>query len=173
MAAAVLGGALGVVLARNPIGSVVALLVCFFSLATIYLLAGFQFLAAAQILVYAGAVLVLFLFVIMLLNLGSAGPLPKIDRAMFVRRRSTLAITVAGALLLALALPLAGLREPPPAPLPEHGLDPAPALAESLFGAFALPFEATSLLLLATAVGVLVLAKRSRIGGQDKREGER
>ena len=70
MAAAAVGGALGVVLARNPVGNVLALLLCFFSLATIYLLAGFQFLAAAQILVYAGAILVLFLFVIMLLDLG-------------------------------------------------------------------------------------------------------
>ena len=76
-AAGAVAGALGVVLGRNPVGNVLALLACFFCLATIYLLAGFQFLAAAQVLVYAGAILVLFLFVIMLLNLGRAGPLPR------------------------------------------------------------------------------------------------
>src|SRR4030095_8801305 len=83
MAAGAVAGALGVVLSRNPIASVLALLLCFFALATIYLMAGFQLLAAAQILVYAGAILVLFLFVIMLLHLGFAGPLPKLDREMF------------------------------------------------------------------------------------------
>ena len=92
-AAGAIAGALGVVLGRNPVGNVLALLACFFCLATIYLLAGFQFLAAAQVLVYAGAILVLFLFVIMLLNLGRAGPLPRIDRAMFHRRRSTASST--------------------------------------------------------------------------------
>jgi ABC-type nickel/cobalt efflux system permease component RcnA len=62
--------AVGVVFAKNPIMSVLSLLTTFFCLATIYLLAGFQFMAAAQLLVYAGAIMVLFLFVIMLLNLG-------------------------------------------------------------------------------------------------------
>ena len=62
--------AVGVIVAKNPVLSVTSLLGCFFSVSLIYLLAGFQFLAAVQILVYAGAVMVLFLFVVMLLNLG-------------------------------------------------------------------------------------------------------
>ena len=69
MAGLAVVAALGVVVARNPMLSVLALLGSFFALATIYLVAGFQTLAALQILVYAGAILVLFLFVIMLLNL--------------------------------------------------------------------------------------------------------
>ncbi len=69
-AAAAIAGALGVIASRSPIGSVLSLLGTFFALAVIYLLAGFQFLAAVQILVYGGAIMVLFLFVIMLLNLG-------------------------------------------------------------------------------------------------------
>jgi len=160
-AAGAIAGALGVVLGRNPIGNVIALLACFFCLATIYLLAGFQFLAAAQILVYAGAILVLFLFVIMILNLGTAGPLPRIDREMFRRRRSTLAIAAAAAFLGASALAVSRLQ--PRAALssvPEHGLDAPMTLATSLFGRYALPFEAASLLLLAAAVAVVVLAKR-------------
>jgi NADH-quinone oxidoreductase subunit J len=163
MAAGALGGALGVVLARNPIASVLALLGSFFCLATIYLLAGFQLLAAAQILVYAGAVMVLFLFVIMLLNLGQAGPLPNLDREMFSRRRSSIAIAVSAALFLAAGAAIGAVTKGGEvAPLPEHGLDPTPALARGLFGPYALPFEATSLLLLATAVAVIVLAKRNR-----------
>jgi NADH-quinone oxidoreductase subunit J len=166
MATATVAGALGVVFARNPIASVLALLGCFFGLATIYLLAGFQFLAAAQILVYAGAIMVLFLFVIMLLNLGHAGALPKLDRAIFVQRRSTLAIAIAAALLGAIAFGVGAMHEPAATgAMPEHGLDAPASLAASLFGPYALPFEATSLLLLATAVAVLVLAKRTRTGG--------
>jgi NADH-quinone oxidoreductase subunit J len=163
MAAGALGGALGVVLARNPIASVLALLGSFFCLATIYLLAGFQLLAAAQILVYAGAIMVLFLFVIMLLNLGQAGPLPNLDREMFSRRRSSIAIAVSAALFVAVAVAITAVpKAPDVAAMPPHGLDEPASLARSLFGPYALPFEATSLLLLATAVAVVVLAKRNR-----------
>ena len=160
-AAGALAGALGVVLARNPMGSVIALLGCFFCLAAIYLLAGFQLLAGAQILVYAGAILVLFLFVIMLLNLGQTGPLPRLDRAIFVRRRWLLSTLIAVGLALASFIALARSPEAPAAAaMPESGLDAPGILARSLFGPYALPFEATSLLLLATAVAVVVLAKR-------------
>ena len=156
---------LGVILARNPIAGVLALLASFFCLATIYLLAGFQLLAAAQILVYAGAILVLFLFVIMLLNLGSMGPLPRLDRGMLERRRSTLAVAVAAALLAVGVMASFPAREVEAArALPEHGFDEPGLIARSLFGRYLLPFEATSLLLLATAVAVVVLAKRDRGG---------
>ena len=170
-AAGAIAGALGVVLGRNPIGNVIALLACFFCLATIYLLAGFQFLAAAQILVYAGAILVLFLFVIMILNLGNAGPLPRIDREMFRRRRSTVSIAVTAGILAASALAVSSLpaREAATS-VPEHGLDAPMSLAGSLFGRYALAFEATSLLLLAASVAVVVLAKRER--GPKRREGD-
>jgi hypothetical protein len=94
MAAIAVGSALTVVLARNPLTSVIALLGSFVALATIYLLAGFQLLAAAQILVYAGAILVLFLFVIMLLNLSNAGPLEQIDLALLRKRSSGWALLV-------------------------------------------------------------------------------
>ena len=163
MAAGAVASAAVVVLARNPLKSVLALLASFFCLATIYLLAGFQLLAAAQILVYAGAILVLFLFVIMILNLGTAGPLPRIDREMFRRRRSTLSIAAAAAILAASVLAVSRLSERPAlAAVPEEGLDAPLVLATSLFGRYALPFEAASLLLLAAAVAVVVLAKRER-----------
>ena len=164
MASGALVAALVVVLAKNPITSVLALLGSFFCLATIYLLAGFQLLAAAQILVYAGAIMVLFLFVIMLLNLGHLQPTEAIDLALFKRRRVGLAVAVATLLLLAgTAATLTGPRSPAPArPQPERGIDDPQAMAGAMFSRYLLPFEATSLLLLATAVAVLVLAKRDR-----------
>ncbi len=161
MAIAAVMAALGVVLAKNPMQCVLSLLGCFFALSMIYLLAGFQFLAAAQILVYAGAIMVLFLFVIMLLNLGNPGSEDPTDVRMFSRANAGLMVLVAAALLFVSAL---AIRYAGPMPvsqaLPKQGLDPIPGLAEQMFGRYLLPFEAISVLLLATAVAVMVLAKR-------------
>lgn len=163
MALLSVASALGVVLAKNPIQCVLSLLGCFFCLATIYLLAGFQFIAAAQILVYGGAIMVLFLFVIMLLNLGDPGTADKIDARMF-SRPNVLLVGLVSALLLGIAA--YAVRVSPVVhaaqEMPEHGLDPVTGLAGEMFGRYLLPFEAVSLLLLATAVAVVVLAKRER-----------
>jgi NADH-quinone oxidoreductase subunit J len=161
MALLAVAGALGVVLAKNPMQCILSLLGSFFCLAVIYLLAGFQFLAAAQILVYAGAILVLFLFVIMLLNLGAPGAADRIDARMFARPNVVLVFVVAAALLFAGAI---AVRRSQPVALaqdmPETGIDTITGLAGEMFGRYLLPFEAVSMLLLATAVAVLVLAKR-------------
>ncbi len=69
-AALALGGGLGMIMSKSPTGSLISLVLSFFSLAAIYVLLGAYFIAAVQIIVYAGAIMVLFLFVIMLLNLG-------------------------------------------------------------------------------------------------------
>jgi NADH-quinone oxidoreductase subunit J len=147
--------------------SILALLASFFALATIYLVAGFQTLAALQILVYAGAILVLFLFVIMLLNLADVGPLERIDLLMLHERKTVVTMIVSGALLGVGVF--AGLQAAPVAAasevsLPEHGIDALGPLAEAMFSRYLLPFEVTSVLLLATAVAVVVLAKRKRGG---------
>ena len=163
--------AVGVVLARNPVISVVSLLSCFGSLAVIYLLAGFQFLAAIQILVYGGAIMVLFLFVVMLLNLGGLSPEDEdedVDDPLFHdRRRSAGGLAVAVALgsasLIGILRGARHLAEPANGfVLPDEGFDALPALAEAMFTRYSLPFEAASVLLLATTVGVMVLAKRQR-----------
>jgi len=154
--------AAGVVLARSPMSSVLALLGSFFGLAVVYLLSGFQFLAAAQLVVYAGAILVLFLFVIMLLDLRTAesgGGMPR-GRA------------AAGAVLVAAAAACMGLAATLDAPeaaaavtaAPE-GIDGLDALARALFGPHALAFQGTGLLLLAAMVAVIALAKRDRPRG--------
>jgi NADH-quinone oxidoreductase subunit J len=163
MALGAVAAALGVVLAKNPVQCILSLLGSFFCLAVIYLLAGFQFIAAAQILVYAGAILVLFLFVIMLLNLGAPGTADKIDARMFSRPNALLVFLIAAALLVAGAI---AVRRSVPMALaqesPAHGIDTISGLAGEMFGRYLLPFEAVSMLLLATAVAVLVLAKRDR-----------
>lgn len=154
-------GSLGVVCAKNPIASVLSLLGTFFCLATIYLLSGFEFLAAAQILVYGGAVMVLFLFVVMLLNLGSeeddGSPLES------VRRRGT-PIAIATSLGLALLTFVGVLGAPELRAAEVVAATPASFedIATLLFGSFLLPFEIVSILLLAAAIAVIVLAKRER-----------
>ena len=143
---------------ESPMMSVLSLLASFFCLSVIYLLAGMQFIAAAQILVYAGAILVLFLFVIMLLNLGSVTT-PLGERPALLRRRPA---RVGAA--LALAIGLMGLiaaqkssLEAPDRAGQETGIDAIPALAGELFGRYSLAFEAAGMLLLATMIAVIVL----------------
>ncbi|MCC7012265.1 MAG: NADH-quinone oxidoreductase subunit J [Planctomycetes bacterium] len=158
-------GAAGVILAKSAMGSVISLLASFFALAVIYLLAGFQFMAAAQILVYAGAILVLFLFVIMLLNLGALGTKFELSFAPFQSARAKLACAIA------VGLGLIGLIAAQRASLPEsvaqasaEPIDSVHNLALALFGRYSLPFQAVSVLLLVTMVAVMVLAKRKRVG---------
>jgi NADH-quinone oxidoreductase subunit J len=172
IAALCVAAAVGVVLFKNPISNVLALLASFFCLATIYLLAGFQFLAATQILVYAGAIMVLFLFVIMLLNLANVPSAGETGLAVFLRRRGGLTVAVAAALgLLGLAAVLGtkSTSVAAAAEMPAKGIDAITAtpdsnagLAAEMFGRYLLPFEAVSMLLLATVVAVVVLAKRNR-----------
>lgn len=157
----------GVVVARSPVISVVSLLASFGALAVVYLLAGYQFLAAIQVLVYGGAVMVLFLFTVMLLNLGDLAVTSGRTEPLFHGSRRSVAglavATVLGAagLVGVLQVPWGRFEE---AAVPTAGLDPLDELAALMFTRYSLPFEAASVLLLATAVGVLVLAKRNRPG---------
>jgi NADH-quinone oxidoreductase subunit J len=163
LAAAAVLFAVGVVRARMPLFSVLNLLGAFFCLAGIYLLCGFPFLAATQLLVYAGAIIVLFLFVIMLLNLGDEAEIERQAGLSLSGRRLFVAGTSA-ALLGLVGLAAAGASTVFAADtLPEgRALDDLPMLAHRLFSRYMLPFEAASLLLLATMVAVIVLAKRER-----------
>src|SRR5438477_9499726 len=126
----------------HPVKSVLALVVSFFGLAVCYVMLSAPFIAAIQIIVYAGAILVLFLFVLMLLNVSREGVAP--DPRRIQRIVSSLAIVVFAAFLLSLfrahgaEIPSAGS----PAPI---AADIAP-LARLLFSDFLLPFEALSVL---------------------------
>jgi NADH-quinone oxidoreductase subunit J len=155
--------AVGVVRARMPLFSVLSLLGSFFCLAGIYLLLGFPFLAATQLLVYAGAIMVLFLFVIMLLNLGDEATLQHHAGLSLSGRRLFVGASSAALLgLVGLAAADSDAIFTPDATAGAYPLDDLNRLAELLFSRYMLPFEAASLLLLATMVAVIVLAKRQR-----------
>ncbi len=162
LGAGALACGVGVIAARMPIFSVLSLLGTFFCLSAIYLLSGFQFLAATQLLVYAGAIMVLFLFVIMLLNLGDASGLREQTGFSLVGKRATIAGATALTLALVGILGAGFGKEFRTNPAYVGGIDDLNALATVLFSRYALPFEAASLLLLATMVGVITLAKRQR-----------
>ena len=149
-------GALSVVFNPRPIYAVLSLLVAMFSLACLFVMLGAYFVAALQVLLYAGAVLILFLFVIMLLNLAPRELARK--RAFTVRGIGTLA-----PLLLALLLVRIFLHEAQPAvPLatgaPEGSVE---AIGRVLFSTYLLPFELTSFLILAAIIGAVALGKQT------------
>ena len=143
---------------RNPVQSVLFLILNFFCLALLYLTLHAEFLAIIQILVYAGAILVLFLFVIMLLNLGSQLPHEWLapPPILILASAAGAAFVLAGFFLVRRD-EVSGVV-PPTATAPVVGSTEAVGL--SLFGDFLLPFEITSLVLLVAMVGAIVLAKR-------------
>ncbi|MEZ5988500.1 MAG: NADH-quinone oxidoreductase subunit J [Planctomycetota bacterium] len=148
-----------VVFGRNPAICAVHLVGAFFCLSGIYLLIGFPFLAAIQLMVYAGAIMVLFLFVIMLLDLRREEPGP---RAMSTLLGPLFAAGIGG--VLAVVLPRLAVSDRN-APVPGAGASASSGgrgMAESLFGTNLLAFEAASVFLLAGIVAVVVLAKRQR-----------
>jgi NADH-quinone oxidoreductase subunit J len=155
-AALALVSAIVVVSHRNPVYSVLSLVVTLVSLAALFVLLGAPFLAALQVLVYTGAILVLFLFVIMLLNVGreeasreGSGRLQKIG--------AVLATLLFGGLLGSLLWGrFVGFSL---APLTEETVAVRP-LAAALMSRYLLPFEMTGLLLLAAVVAATVLAQR-------------
>jgi NADH-quinone oxidoreductase subunit J len=145
--------ALGLILKRNPIHGALFLVVNLGSVAALYLTLGAEFLAAAQVIVYAGAIMVLFVFAIMVLIPGKeeTGPDP--------RRPLRWVALPAGALLLVQVLViLVGTRGPTPVGSPAPG--GVEAIGRLLFTDYLFPFELTSVLLLAAMVGVLLLARR-------------
>jgi NADH-quinone oxidoreductase subunit J len=145
--------ALVVILHRNPVVGALSLVVSFFSLAVMYVLLEAPFLAALQVIVYAGAIMVLFLFVIMLLNLGhrqepSTRPVQQF-----------LGYTGAAAFLITL-LYYIGKYAVYSIPAGPFRAD-ARSIGMALFQAYVFPFEMVSILLLAAIVGALLLSGRS------------
>jgi NADH-quinone oxidoreductase subunit J len=152
-----LAGALGVVLQRNPFYSVLALVVHLIALAALFLLLRAEFLAAAQVIVYAGAVMVLYVFVVAYVG-GLEDSL--IEPQPAVRAAAPL---FAGALLLELCIAIIGSSLKA---IDTHGAD-LPAgfgspsqIGELFLTRFLIPFEVVSFLLLVAAVGAVVLAQR-------------
>lgn len=159
-----LASAFVVVTARNPVASALFLLVTLAALAALFVLLDAQFIAVLQVIVYIGAILVLFLFVIMLLNLGYAY---RPDMRPLPWRLVAGGVGLALVIQLAIAVrPARSLREAAGTTGPEAlvALQQAKgvvgAVAEPLFTDYLVPFELTSILLLVGIVGALLLAKR-------------
>jgi NADH-quinone oxidoreductase subunit J len=159
-AAAVLVGALGVVLARNPVHSALYLLLTLVSVAVLFLQLNAALVAAIQIVVYASAIVVLFLFVITLLGVD------KHENLADSHRLQRPAAIVLGVLMVAGIVALANGHWATGAHSTRGALDPARTgnvhkLAESLFTDFVWAFEITAVLLVIAVVGGVVLARRS------------
>ena len=152
IAAVAIGSALGLLLKKNPIHGALFLVVNLAAVAALYLMLGAEFLAAAQVIVYAGAIMVLFVFAIMVLIPGKeeTGADPR-------RPYRLLGLPVGAALFLELVV-IVGRHLPGPGAAPVPG--GADSIGRILFTQYLLPFELTSVLLLAAMVGVLVLARR-------------
>ena len=146
---------------RNPMYSVLLLIVSFAALSGLYVLLGAPFVAAIQIIIYAGAIMVLFLFVVMLLNIRSEGP-P--EGAARVLTSSAGPRRLGAALSLGLIIELAwALQRLQGSALPAGEAQAATTVREiglKLFRDYAFAFEATSVLILVAMVGAIVLARK-------------
>jgi NADH-quinone oxidoreductase subunit J len=154
LAALAVLGAVSLIVQRHPIHSALSLIVVMVALAGLFLLMGAEFVAAVQIIVYGGAIMVLFIFVIMLLNAGEE------ERTNFSKLATyagmPLAVAVTGFIAAAIASSSGSL----PAPVPSGALTSTRALCTLLFTEFVYPFELTSFLILVAILGAIVLAQR-------------
>jgi NADH-quinone oxidoreductase subunit J len=153
--------ALLVVVLRNPIYCALSLVATFFSLAGLFVLLEAYFLAAVQVIVYAGAIMVLFLFVIMLLNLGRTEALE--PSAGKYRKLSVILLMIVFAWQIAsMAGRGAGRAGGAAATNSELFENNVPYIGRLLYTDFFLPFEIVSMILLVALVGVIVLVKRDK-----------
>ena len=182
-AAGVIAGAVGVVVLRDPFYCVLALVAHLLSLAVLFLLLRAEFVAAVQVLVYAGAVMVLYVFVVAYVGgegdrseigqlgerLGGAGPVASGLRLGGAVLGGALLVELLIA-LLGTGLEAIGKKGAPYSPGP-HAFGTPAYVGELLLTRFLVVFEVASFLLLIAAVGAVVLARRRRgLGGQDERE---
>lgn len=153
MAVVIVVTSIGVVAVRNPVRSALNLVANFFALAVLYLFLYAQFVAVVQIIVYAGAIMVLFLFTIMLLNLGSPAELAEHHE---LKRPITWGLALLFVIVLAGGV-FARFGEAQPA---QDDLGTVQMVGKFLFTDWVYPFELTSILLLIAIVGAIVMAKR-------------
>lgn len=144
-----------VVFTKNPIHSVLYLVMTFFAIAGHYVLLNAQFLAAVHIIVYAGAIMVLFLFVIMLLNLNKE---TEPHKSIWLKASAAVA---SGSLLVVLVGSFRGAEAIQATNTYDASIGLIENLGKTLFNEFLLPFELSSILLLAAMVGAVMLGKKS------------
>ena len=154
-AAMAVAGGIGVIAFHEPIRSVLSLVVVMIALSILFLLLSAQFVFVVQIIVYAGAVMVLFLFVIALL-----GPARELGRGR-LRFQPWLAALFAVVFLVLMWMMLQGVQYRQPEKADLHIFGTVQWIAVELFTKYLYPFELTSLLLLVAAIGAIYLSKRS------------
>lgn len=155
-AAVAIAGAAGVVINRNPVSSAMSMIVCFLGVAVLFVGLNAYFIATIQVLVYAGAIMVLFLFIIMLLDL-------KVEE----RKRFPVAGLVCGALVglgfagcLVAVLRRVGAQDVVLPALTAGPVRDAQAIGQVIYSEYAFPLQVMGVLLLVATVGVVVLSKR-------------
>ena len=149
--------ALGVVFNNSPVGSAISLIGMMLGLAGIFILQQAHFIAILQIIIYAGAIMVLFMFVIMLLNLKKGD-----DAGWISRERNLLLSILTGILAVGILYKISDIiftREMNTPTILPDSFGTVAVIGKTLFTDFVLPFEVASILLLAAMVGAVVLAK--------------
>ncbi len=157
-----IAAALGMVFSRNAVYSALFLVLNFVTVAVFYLLLGAPFIAMSQVTVYAGAIMVLFLFVIMLLgaeSIASTSDLPWQKPLAFTL---SLALVVESIYLIVSRAQMDNVITAPDASI--NTMDNLREMALQLYGQYLLPFEITSILLLVAMVGAIVLTKQEKVG---------
>ena len=144
--------ALGVIFNNSPVGSAISLIGMMLGLAGIFVLQQAHFIAIVQIIIYAGAIMVLFMFVIMLLNLKQG------EDEDWASRDKNLPLSILTGILYKITMVLFSVDMDTPASLPDS-FGTVAVIGETLFTDFVLPFEVASILLLLAMVGAVVLAK--------------
>lgn len=156
-----IGSAVAVITMRNPMYSAISLLVCFLSMAALFLLRHAEFIAVVQVFVYGGGIMVLFLFVIMLVNLH------KLQEVRLFGVQWPMAVVLAILLVGLIVLVALNVSFGPPNPYPEQfvtvegeALGNSEAVAWQLYRQYLLPFEIVSVFLLVAMIGAVVLARK-------------
>ncbi len=157
LSALTLISAAAVVFAKNPMYSVLSSIVCFFTIAGHYILLNAQFLAIVHLIVYAGAIMVLFLFVVMLLNLNADSEPHKTNTLKF-------AATITGGLLFVILIASMRATELGTFSLPARtNIGFVEQIGVKLFSDYLLPFEISSILFLSAMIGSVMLAKKEKV----------
>jgi NADH-quinone oxidoreductase subunit J len=157
-------GAIGVVAARNPVHSAIFLVLCFFNVAAVFVMLGAEFLAVVQVIIYTGAILVLVLFVLMLVD---PDDLPEFHRGRPIQR--AVGLLLGGMLLLEVGIAIIDrtVTGVPGDATPENVAavgGNAQAVGRVLYSEYLLPFEIVSLVLTVGVIGAIVLALPERLG---------
>ncbi|MBX2887045.1 MAG: NADH-quinone oxidoreductase subunit J [Ferruginibacter sp.] len=149
------GAALMVLFSKNPVHSILWLIVVFFAISGHYLLLNAQFLAVVNIIVYAGAIMVLFLFVVMMMNLNQEDIEPVKNY-----RLQILGVLSGGVMLLIIVLAVMRLQETQPVQLKVGDAGLITNLGKTLFNNYVLPFEISSVLFLSAIMGAVIIGRR-------------